>query len=787
MSNSYQLKSHPDRLLYDHLRCVAFSSRSRIEEIFPKLYTNITLSDLARTSFIIGATHDIGKGTTFFQRYLPPLKQASSDPLLKSHSIISSLYCSWLIQNDTKISDMYRDFLVMASSLVIQGHHGSLKRPTRYYIGMQDTFADKGIFSKQIEAFERIDELEKITQNLGLKSFIEFTKLWEDHLNRLGCILRRIDPIKQKFDSSKEPYFLTNLLYSSLLDADIMNVANLVPERKKDEVRKDAVTSYLKKTKKDNDEDDDDRDNINKFRKMLYCHVEQKVDEQDLTQRIFTLTAPTGLGKTLTSINFALKMRDKIQRNNGFVPRIIYVAPFIAILDQNMKVLQEVFDTNQQTNILLMHHHLAPINFRKDLKVELFEEQKIEHYSTSQSEFLIQGWNSEIVVSTFVQFFNSIFGRYTSQLRRLKNLIGSIIILDEVQSIPFEYWDAVRDALLFLSKKFNITMIMMTATQPLIFTEDEAIEIAPKAVLQIPQRVTFHPMIKDAVKLNEFCMKMNWLIMNNPSENILIEVNTIASAVKVYESLQVANKIYFLSSHIIPKYRKPRIDMIKESLDKSEPIVLVSTQVIEAGVDLDFNIAVRDIGPIDSVVQTAGRCNRNGDRKSPSPFFIYRIVDDNGSEVAKKVYGKVSIDIANSLLEGASKVEDLVKPYYQSIKKQRSSQKSDDINIAISKLNYDEVEETFKLIDEEYKAPVFVEFDDDATKIWNIFLDLKNSKERPSRNKIIETRNQMEQYMIGVSPQDIKASNLEEFHGIYKINNSDIGLLYKEITGFVKQ
>jgi CRISPR-associated endonuclease/helicase Cas3 len=599
--------------------------------------------------------------------------------------------------------------------------------------------------------------------------------LWEEHLFRLGSILRRTDPIKQKFDNFKEPYFLINLLFSSLLDADSMNVANLVPER--DEVRTDAVTSYLK-TKKN----DDDHDNINRLRKMLYRHVEQKVDEQDLIQRIFTLTAPTGLGKTLTSINFALKMRDKIRRKNGFVPRIIYVAPFIAILDQNMKVLQQVFDTNQQTKILLMHHHLAPINFRKDL----VEEQKTEYYSTSQSELLIQGWNSEVVVTTLIQFFNSVFGRYKSQLRRLKNLTGSIIILDEVQSIPFEYWNAVRDVLLFLSKIFSFTIIMMTATQPLIFTEFEAIEIAPIDALQIPNRVIFHPRTKDAVKLKEFCMEMNWLIKNNHSESILIEVNTIATAIKVYESLQVPNKIFFLSSQIIPKDRKPRIDMIKESLEKSEPIVLVSTQVIEAGVDLDFDIAIRDIGPIDSIVQTAGRCNRNGNRNAPSPFFIYRIVDDDGSEVAKKVYGRVSIDIANYLLEGASNVVDLVKPYYQSIKKQRSSQKSDDINMAISKLNYDEVEEAFKLIDEEYKVPVFVEFDDDATKIWDNFLDLKDSKEKPSRNKIIETRNQMEQYMIGVSPQDIKASNLEEFHGIYKINNSDIGILYKEITGFVK-
>ena len=172
---------------------------------------------------------------------------------------------------------------------------------------------------------------------------------------------------------------------------------------------------------------------------MLFNSVDYTSKTHDLDQRIFTLTAPTGLGKTLASMNFALNMRRRIEHEKGFTPRIIYVAPFISILNQNMKVLQDIFQSQQQTNLLLMHHHLAPIHYSKNI----IDEQKNENYSTSQSELLIQGWNSEIIVTTFIQFFNIVFGRYTSQLRRLNNLLGSIIILDEVQSIPFEYWDAV--------------------------------------------------------------------------------------------------------------------------------------------------------------------------------------------------------------------------------------------------------------------------------------------------------------------------------------------------------
>jgi CRISPR-associated endonuclease/helicase Cas3 len=127
---------------------------------------------------------------------------------------------------------------------------------------------------------------------------------------------------------------------------------------------------------------------VNKFRNILFDSIQQESVTVDLGCRLFTLTAPTGLGKTLASLNFAQRLRERIRQRNGFSPRIIYVAPFISILDQNMKVLQDVFSQQlQQSNLLLMHHHLAPINYTKST----IDEQKKESYSTSQSELLIQG------------------------------------------------------------------------------------------------------------------------------------------------------------------------------------------------------------------------------------------------------------------------------------------------------------------------------------------------------------------------------------------------------------
>ena len=181
------------------------------------------------------------------------------------------------------------------------------------------------------------------------------------------------------------------------------------------------------------------------------------------------------------------------------------------------------------------------------------------------------------------------------------------------------------------------------------------------------------------------------------SNSILIEMNTIPNARHVYESITNPDvttnpeNVFFLSSQIIPKVRGPRIDKIKQKLERSQPIILVSTQVIEAGVDFDFNVVIRDLGPIDSIVQAAGRCNRNGNRNAiESPFYVYRVVNEQGYEFARKVYKPVSIDIANSLIDRENiNLIDLVGSYYQEITKKRSQKESDEINSAIPKLNYE--------------------------------------------------------------------------------------------------
>jgi CRISPR-associated endonuclease/helicase Cas3 len=796
----YQLKSHPpDRLLKDHLSRVGKGCRIRAGNLLDKekISTTICHKDLIRTAYLIGACHDIGKGTVFFQEYLLN-PEAKIDPWLKSHAMISSIYCSWVIQNDPNISDAHRKFLALAAAIVIQGHHGSLKSRAKY-VNNLNYFRENKIFSKQIDSFKNFEqEIETITTvDLGLKSFKEFclsnTEDWQDYLH--DFVRNIAKKLTLTFSEKMEPYFIINMLYSTLLDTDNFDAAELQPPSRPQLDLNIARTYVGKNFSQPTNE-------IDRLRNILFEHVDKQQSLFNLTDnRIFTLTAPTGLGKTLTSINFALNLRKRIELVKNYKPRIIYVGPFLSILDQNMEVLQKVFladsntNKNENTNLLLMHHHLAPINYHDD-------SFKKEGYNTSQSELLIHGWNAEVIVTTFIQFFNMVFGRYTSQLRRLVNTIGSIVILDEVQSIPYDLWDIVRNGLLFLSKKYSFTIILMTATQPIIFRESETIEIAAtnEEIKAIPPRVSFVLRDEHEITLDEFCKEMNDLVAKYQDKNILIELNTIYTAKQCFDNLQSKNhEIRFLSSQVIPKHRRPRINEIKKILsDKSnKKVILVSTQVIEAGVDLDFNVAVRDIGPIDSIVQTAGRCNREGRRDAEeSPFFVYRIIDNRDKyrrEHAQYVYGSVAIEITRSILNSARQIPDianLVDKYNKEIIDCRSNLTSDEIYNHVSELNYEEVAKKFLLIDEdEYKSPVFVEFDDDATRIWKKFVGiLINNDKNKRRNRTaeyIELRNQMGQYMIDVPEKQIQAANLQEINGIYQINRKDIDIRYDEEKGFV--
>jgi CRISPR-associated endonuclease/helicase Cas3 len=765
MSNSFLLLSHPKSLLVNHLRSVATKSSSSMSKILSSISVPYSAEDLIRTAYIMGATHDIGKSSEFFQEYIK--KSNSVSPLLKSHSPISSLFCYWAIKNDEKISTGAKTLSVLAA-LGVQSHHGSLKRPDILDSGMRNFFDDK-ILERQINSMQKNIEVESICNNLGIASFSEFFHDWQRHFEDMTFELwsfKNPDIIDPAFST----YYLANLLFSILLDSDRLDAAGISYDRKNLEV--DTVYRFVNRISTNS--------NLNNLRNKLFQRLDNIVGSANLQNRILSITAPTGAGKTLSSLNFALRLRQRIYAEFGFVPRIIYVAPFTSILDQNFSVFEEVFRTSGQSDILLLHHHLAQLEYKS-----FRDEKSFESYSTSQSELLISGWNAEVIVTTFVQFFGTVFGKSTHDLRRFSNMIGSIVILDEVQSIPFEYWNSVRQALLFLSKNYSMWFILMTATQPLIFMPDEIVELVGDSIGKIKPRVNFDIKIKNRIGINEFCNKALKLVNSKPRKSILIEMNTIRSAIAVYNAIK-KDDVFYLSSQVIPKHRIPRIKTIKSRLESNVRTVLVSTQVIEAGVDLDFDLAVRDIAPIDSIVQTAGRVNRNGlsDVKD-AMFSIYAVNDNEGKLYSNQIYGLVSIEIASDLLTNDRSVDNLVTSYFKEVSKRRSDAKSVAINDAIKDLDYDRIKQNFVLIDEQEKVPVFVEYDTNASSVWKKYLELGES-DKKSRELILTTRRAMQEYMINISEKDKEKASLEEVNGIYIIPNANLSRHYREDMGFIR-
>ncbi len=302
---------------------------------------------------------------------------------------------------------------------------------------------------------------------------------------------------KEVKDLSKDKkianYVNIMFFYSVLLDADKLDASEIekVPSRWEGTLDKKIVDDY-KEAKFGEAEKE-----INKIREEVYEDVNNSIDDLGSNDRILSINLPTGSGKTLTALSSAFELRNRIKENEGFEPKIIYSLPFLSIIDQNSSVFREVlsdkvgydwkdvFEMGDEekdellreeipSNLLLTHHHLADVKYNEKID----ENETYDYEDLLDSLLLTEGWYSEIVVSTFVQLFHSLITNKNRSARKFHNITNSIIILDEVQSIPFKYWKLVNRILTILSEKFNCWILFMTATKPLIFDEEEMIELA---------------------------------------------------------------------------------------------------------------------------------------------------------------------------------------------------------------------------------------------------------------------------------------------------------------------
>lgn len=343
---------------------------------------------------------------------------------------------------------------------------------------------------------------------------------------------------------------------------------------------------------------------------------------------LFTLTAPTGSGKTLASLAFALQHIE--QHNAGLdaadpkrLRRVIVVIPYTSIIEQTAAVYRNIFVDQLGADYVLEHHSaVAPCEQQTDIGKDA-EEARLR-----RARLASENWDAPLVVTTSVQFFESLFSNRPSQCRKLHNLARSVILFDEVQTLPREKVPSLLSAVRLLTQEpYGATAVFMTATQPAFGVAEKLIEGGwrpaeissnPAAMAEAFKRVEIirkpddwrppWPEVADILRVEPQCLAV---------------VNTKAAARALFEALPKDGNTFHLSTALCAAHRHAKLTEIRRRLAAGEPCRLISTQLIEAGVDVDFPVVWRALGPLDSIIQTAGRCNREGKLLQPGSVTVF--------------------------------------------------------------------------------------------------------------------------------------------------------------------
>lgn len=338
---------------------------------------------------------------------------------------------------------------------------------------------------------------------------------------------------------------------------------------------------------------------VNRRRQQILEHVQ---NQAALNRGIFTLTVPTGGGKTLTSLSFAVKHAI----NHG-MDRVIYIIPYTSIIEQNANVFRRIVGAE---NVLEHHSNYT------------FPDLDDETWSPAEYRLQLaaENWDAPIVVSTNVQFFESLFAAKSSRCRKLHNIANSVVILDEAQMLPTQYLKPCLLALTELVRNYNCSIVLCTATQPalsnLLPEGSSTLELAPDP-----------PQLYQAFKRVQitnlgFQTDDELAARIRSHDQVLCIVNTRRHAGMLFELLKDEPDVYHLSALMYPAHRSQKLAIIREALASGKSCRVVSTQLIEAGVDVDFPVVYRAIAGIDSIAQAAGRCNREG-RLSSGQVYLF--------------------------------------------------------------------------------------------------------------------------------------------------------------------
>jgi len=690
--------SHPNKLLEDHIKNMISPGDEELDKQV-KLY------------------HDIAKLKNNFQIYI---RDTSNDKLDKNHSLLSAYFFL--------LNSKFDEIPTLFGFLAIVSHHGDvlnldrLVREDNKFLGDNfenskelkywDEVADA---AKNIEIYSRLstskDEFLKkamslqifscrlIYRNFTYKDFIDFKSLYSN--------LVYSDKFEAIFSMPKQE---TKNIPIDVLEGDIQS---LPPNKKRDEFRKFVLNNF------------------------------------DENYKLFTLTAPTGYGKTLTALNFALKFNKS---------RIIYALPFTSIIDQTYDIIAKIYE-NSDISVSKAHH-----------KTTIGEENLTEEDRYSKIKFLMESFSGEINVTTLYQLIFSLFGNKNKDNVKFNQLKNSVVIIDEAQAIPYKFR---KDFILLceiISQRLGTIFIFMSATMPVIKSENFK-EISNLEYFSKQDRyvIKWLGISGEEDLLEKICQVAR-------DKNTLVVVNTIKKAQELFVKLKDEFSCFCLNGYMYDDHKRATIEAVRCAIDKSKDdplaskILLISTQSIEAGVDLDFDVGFREVSPISSIIQTAGRVNRHFGEIRGELYVFPEI-----SKFTNLIYGDLQ-KVSKAILEifkqrevRESEILEISNLYFQKISDQLENLY---IQSEIKKLEFENINQKIEeIMDDNCKQTLMIEAKENFIKNFEAkILEIKNSQndEFTIRDLLKNHIRKLSKFSINVTLKDKEKllPNLRQIRGL---------------------
>lgn len=572
---------------------------------------------MSHTAWLQGILHDAGKLCNDFSEYIHGKSDAKRGEI--DHSYMGAKYLFALSQILCKKNAFPMDAALLIGRTILSHH------------GLHDWLTEDGenYFEKRTSVIKQDKEVECalpeiVSDGTLQKYYLESVKEYDAMQQKINELYKEMiakgEKEKRKLSNDAKSVipsfyqgFLERLMQSILMDADQTDAANF-----NDDI---VYTSPKESTAVWNDMAKRMQEKCTAFRKKTDAISRQRMNISDRCAafanhdvKICRLVVPTGGGKTLSALRFAIEYSQKHNVN-----QIFYIAPFNSILEQNSNVIREIAGKEN-----FLEHHSNVFS--------RLEENENETERLSDYQMRTERWDVPVIATTLVQFLNALFDGKSSSVRRMHHLCRAVIIIDEVQAIPAKCIHLFNLAMNFLTHVCGSTVVLCSATQPcleqaeypILLDEQESMTADFQADFDAFRRTVLHSAGEKSFSYEEaakFCTEQY-----QKNGNLLLVVNTKQAALTMFQKLKERNgasaTVLHLSTNMCPVHRRTVIQQMREQLAAHQPLICVTTQLIEAGVDISFRCVVRSMSGLDHAAQAAGRCNRNGEYDCCSVYLI---------------------------------------------------------------------------------------------------------------------------------------------------------------------